>query len=273
MRDVYRVHRVGDTGVVALAGVHLAIERGEFVALLGPSGSGKSSILNLLGGLDRASAGTVAIDGDDIGLLSDAERTRLRAEQVGFVWQGAVHNLMPYLSVIDNVRLPRSIGGRWGGLRRRRARDGNADQLLEAVGLRARRDHRPPELSGGEQQRVAIAIALANDPGLLLIDEPTAELDAVSAARVLDACRVVSDVNGVTVVMSTHDVLAAERADRTVHVRLGRVLIRGAPIPRVDEHGRVRLPNEAVAALGDGELETLVDEHEVRLRPQRGRRG
>jgi putative ABC transport system ATP-binding protein len=260
-RHVYKVYRIAETGVVALGGVDLDIQQGEFLAVVGPSGSGKSTILNLVGGLDRASAGAVEVDGQDLGLLSDDDLTQYRAERVGFVWQGTARNLVPYLSVRENVRLPGTIHRSIEQARRR-----SADDLLELVGLGDRRHHRPGMLSGGEQQRAAIAVALANTPRILLADEPTAELDSVSAATVLDAFRAVNREFGVTIVMVTHDLISARAAERRIRVRDGRVLHEGVPVAPIGEDGRVHLPEDAVASLGDGELEAEVSADEVRLR-------
>jgi ABC-type lipoprotein export system ATPase subunit len=261
LRHVYKVYRVAETGVVALGGVDLDVAPGEFLAVVGPSGAGKSTILNLVGGLDRASAGTVEVDGQDLGLLGDDELTRYRAERVGFVWQGTARNLVPYLSVRENVGLPAAVDRRGDHGRRR-----DADELLGMVGLADRLRHTPASLSGGEQQRAAIAVALANTPAILLADEPTAELDSESAATVLDAFRAVNREFGVTVVIVTHDRAAARAADRRIRVRDGRVLHEGAAVEPIGHDGRVRLPDEAVAALGDGDLEAEVSPDEVRLR-------
>jgi ABC-type lipoprotein export system ATPase subunit len=260
-RHVYKVYRIAETGVVALGGVDFDIAGGEFLAVVGPSGSGKSTILNLVGGLDRASAGAVDVDGQDLGLLSDDDLTAYRAERVGFVWQGTARNLVPYLSVRENVRLPGTIHRSV-----EQARQRNADELLDLVGLRDRRRHTPGMLSGGEQQRAAIAVALANTPRILLADEPTAELDSASAATVLSAFRAVNREFGVTIVMVTHDLVAARAADRRIRVRDGRVLHEGTPVSPIAEDGRLRLPDDALAALGDGELEAEVTPDEVRLR-------
>jgi ABC-type lipoprotein export system ATPase subunit len=259
-RHVYKVYRVGETGVVALGGVDLDIPPAEFLAVVGPSGAGKSTILNLIGGLDRASAGVVEDDGQDLRLLEDDELTAYRAERVGFVWQGTARNLVPYLDVRENVRLPAAVDRAEHATRR------DADDLLELVGLGARSKHTPGMLSGGEQQRAAIAVALANTPAILLADEPTAELDSESAAAVLEAFRAVNREFGVTIVMVTHDLGAARTADRRIRVRDGRVLHEGVATTPIGDDGRVRLPDEAVAALGDGDLEAEVGPDEVRLR-------
>src|SRR5947208_3120164 len=215
-RHVYKIYRVADTGVVALSGVDLEIDRGEFLSVVGPSGSGKSTILNLIGGLDRATAGDVEVDGVDLARLSDEELTRYRRDAVGFVWQGTARNLVPYLTLRENVRLPQAAGGQatWTGKR--------TDQLLETVGLADRARHRPGQLSGGEQQRAAIAVALSNLPSVLLADEPTAELDSASAERVLAAFRDANREFRLTVVMVTHDLVAAGKADRMLRLRDGR---------------------------------------------------
>lgn len=261
LRHVFKVYRVSDTGVVALGGVDLDIPRGEFLAVVGPSGAGKSTILNLLGGLDRASAGTVEVDGHDLGLFGDDALTAYRAERVGFVWQGTARNLVPYLSVRENVRLPRVLHRGVAEDRRR-----GSDELLNLVGLADRANHKVGQLSGGEQQRAAIAVALSNTPTLLLADEPTAELDSVSSDRVLEAFRAVNREFGVTIVMVTHDLAAARRADRRIRVRDGRILTEGVHVDPVGDDGRVRLPDDAVAALGGAELEAEITPDEVRLR-------
>jgi putative ABC transport system ATP-binding protein len=265
--NVVKVYRIADTGVLALGGVTFEVARGEFLAVLGPSGSGKSTTLNLIGGLDRASAGSVVVDGQDLGLLGDEALTRYRAERIGFVWQGTARNLVPYLNVRDNVRLPSAV--------RRRvvsARERDADELIGAVGLADRRDHLPGQLSGGEQQRAAIAVALANTPSILLADEPTAELDSESSELVLSAFEAVNAAFGVTIVMVTHDLAAARRAGRRIRVRDGQVMHEGTPMDPVGADGTVRLPHEAAAALEglDLEMELRDDEVWLRRRQERG---
>jgi ABC-type lipoprotein export system ATPase subunit len=260
LRHAFKVYRVSDVGVVALAGVDLDVAPAEFLAVVGPSGAGKSTILNLIGGLDRASAGVVEVEGQDLALLTEEALTEYRAERVGFVWQGTARNLVPYLSVRDNIRLPATVR------RTRVAKKHDVDGLLELVGLTDRAKHTPDMLSGGEQQRVAIAAALSNTPAILLADEPTAELDSESAANVLDAFTAVNHEFHVTIVMVTHDLMAARRAHRRVRVRDGRVLHEGVPVDPIADDGRVRLPADAVAALGGVDLEAEITHEEIRLR-------
>jgi ABC-type lipoprotein export system ATPase subunit len=266
-RRVFKIYRIADTGVVALAGVDLEIHEGEFLAIVGPSGAGKSTIVNLIGGLDRASAGAVEIDGRDLGRLSEDELTDYRRGQVGFVWQGTARNLVPYLSVVENVRLPAVARGVTIPATRR-----TPLELLDLVGLAPRARHRPGQLSGGEQQRVAVAVALANVPRILLADEPTAELDSESAARVLEVLEAVNREFGVTIVMVTHDLVAAHHAHRVVRLRDGHLLVAGTPADPIAADGRIRLPTEAVDALANLDLEVEVRDGEVRLR-RRGEGG
>jgi ABC-type lipoprotein export system ATPase subunit len=260
LEHIYKIYRVADTGVAALGGVSFEIDRGEMVALLGPSGSGKSSILNIVGGLDRPSAGVASVAGRDLGRLSDAELTRYRRASVGFVWQGTARNLVPYLSLARNVEVPLLIAGRRGRERRRRIRE-----LLELIGLADRAGHMPAMLSGGEQQRAGLAVALANHPAILLADEPTAELDSGAAARTMEAFREASQALGTTVIVVTHDPASAAVADRTLRLLDGRIRHPASP-GRVEEDHRVRLPEDAVAALGAGDVDVEVAGHDVMLR-------
>ncbi|HEY3079253.1 MAG TPA: ABC transporter ATP-binding protein [Chloroflexota bacterium] len=216
-RGVERVYDVsGAEKVYALKGVDLDLRRGDLIGLMGRSGSGKTTLLNLIGGLDRPTAGEVMIDGQDVGKLSDAEATELRRHRIGYIFQSFA--LMPVLSALENVELPMHIAGM--GLTQRRRR---AVQLLELVGLGRRMHHRPFELSGGEQQRTAIARALANRPTLILADEPIAELDSVTGLQILKLLMRVRDVENVTVVIATHDATIHEVADRTYHIKDGRI--------------------------------------------------
>jgi ABC-type lipoprotein export system ATPase subunit len=216
--------RFGEGGarVTALDAVDLTVDAGEFLAVAGPSGSGKSTLLLLLGALDRPSAGRLRFDGRDLGDLPDGELARLRLQAFGFVFQQ--FNLVPTLTAQENVEAALAPLGRPGDQRRARA-----GGLLHRVGLAARRDHLPTQLSGGEQQRVAIARALANEPRVLLADEPTGNLDTATGEEVLALLRELSGERGQTLVLVTHDRGIAERADRVVEMQDGRVAARGGP--------------------------------------------
>ena len=203
-----------DGRIVALDGVSLELERGEFVALTGASGSGKSTLLNLVGALDKPDAGRIVVAGEDVGALHDA--TRYRAETVGFVFQ--FHNLIPTLTALENVQVP--LVGRVPRVERER----RARELLREFGLAKRETASPGTLSGGERQRVAIARALANDPRVLLADEPTGSLDSETGAQVISLLRRVRDEHGTTILLVTNDDAVAAGADRVLRLRDGRVI-------------------------------------------------
>ena len=211
--DLQREYRMGGEIVHAVRGVTLDVMRGDYVAIVGPSGCGKSTLLNLLGGIDRPNAGTVSIDGARIDRMNDREATRFRLTRVGFVFQRFY--LMPALTAIENIELPMAEAKVPSVQRVQRARE-----LLAYVGLEVRRDHRPAQLSGGEQQRVAIARALANKPTLLFADEPTGELDARTGAEMIELLGQVNG-DGTTIVVVTHDEELAKAAWRVVHMRDG----------------------------------------------------
>ncbi|HET7829797.1 MAG TPA: ABC transporter ATP-binding protein [Candidatus Limnocylindrales bacterium] len=210
-----RIYKLADLEVVALQGLDLIVEPGEMVAIVGASGSGKSTLLAILGGMDVPSAGRAVVAGYDLGRLSNSERTRFRRRVIGFVWQQTGRNLLPYLSAVENVELPMVLDGR-------KARRTRALELLELVGLGDRAAHRPDRLSGGEQQRVAIAVALANDPSVVLADEPTGELDSQTSAEVFGLLRGINKALGTTIVIVTHDAFVSEQVQRTVAIRDGR---------------------------------------------------
>ena len=219
--DVTREFRLGAGTVHAVRGISLEVREGDWVALVGPSGCGKSTLLNLLGAIDAPTTGRVEIRGRDTALLSDAEATRLRLREVGFVFQRFY--LMPQLSAFENVELPLAEARVATVERRARVRE-----LLDYVGLGARAHHRPSELSGGEQQRVAIARALANRPAFLLADEPTGELDAATGAEVINLLARLN-ADGTTLVIVTHDETLARAGKRVVQLRDGQVVRDGAP--------------------------------------------
>ncbi|SDN23159.1 ABC-type lipoprotein export system, ATPase component [Paenibacillus sp. yr247] len=212
--NLVKIYKMADIEVVALQGLDLHIEEGELMAIIGNSGSGKSTLLNMLGGLDRPSAGNLHVDGKDLLKFKESDLVKYKRETVGFVWQNNARNLIPYLTALENVELPILLQGR---RKRYRALD-----LLDAVGLSHRKNNKLNELSGGEQQRVAIAIALANQPKLLLADEPTGSVDTKMAIQILDLFRELNRTFGLTVVIVTHDPLLAKKVDRVVAIRDGK---------------------------------------------------
>jgi len=259
--NLVKIYKVADLEVVALQGLDLVVEPGEFIALVGASGSGKSTLMNILGGLDVPSAGRATVDGHVLGEMGRRERTNYRRRVIGFVWQQTARNLLPYLSARQNVELPMLLNGVGRGDRGRRATD-----LLARVGLADRAEHRPERLSGGEQQRAAIAVALANEPAVLFADEPTGELDTATAHAVFDVLRTINQELGVTIVVVTHDPLVSGQVSRTIAIRDGRTstetLHRRTTSEAGDHHviseeyavldrvGRLQLPPAYVEALG-----------------------
>ncbi len=222
VRKVTKTYRRGGQELVVLDKLDLVMESGHFYALMGPSGSGKTTLLNLIGGLDRPDSGELLVGGEDLARLDGAELSRWRAENVGFVFQG--YNLIPVLTALENVELPLLLAPL-----SRRARREQALYALELVGLADRARHRPRQLSGGQEQRVAIARAVASDPRILLADEPTGDLDRVSADQVLELLVRLNAELGKTILMVTHDPHAAERAQRIAHLdkgQLGRIEVK-----------------------------------------------
>ena len=216
--NLMKIYKTDETEVVALSGLDLTVARGELMAIIGNSGSGKSTLLNMLGGLDRPSAGSLLVDGKDLLKISDGDMVRYKRETVGFVWQNNARNLIPYLSAVENVEMPMLLNGGLSGRKRRE----RARELLTRVGLEKRRNNRLHELSGGEQQRVAIAIALANSPKLLLADEPTGSVDTKTTRMVLEVFRELSSALNLTVIIVTHDMAVSRGVDRVVAIRDGR---------------------------------------------------
>jgi ABC-type lipoprotein export system ATPase subunit len=257
--NLVKIYKVADLEVVALQGLDLVVESGEFIALVGASGSGKSTLLNVLGGLDVPSAGRAVVAGYQLADLGPREQTRYLRQVIGFIWQQTGRNLLPYLTALENVALPMAFDGVSEDVRRRRALE-----LLDKVGLADRADHRPDRLSGGEQQRVAIAVALANEPEVLLADEPTGELDSATAADIFELLRRLNRETGVTIVVATHDPLVSGQVSRTVAIRDGRVsseVLRHRASEAEEHHieteyavldrvGRLQLPRDYVEALG-----------------------
>ncbi len=200
----------------ALGGISFDVEKGEFVSIVGPSGSGKSTLFYILGGLTRATAGRVVVDGDDFAQLSDGQRTEMRKHKIGFVFQK--FNLLPTLTAQGNIEIAREIAGGDGVDKKR------FERVTEMLGIAGRLDHRPSEMSGGEQQRVALARALVNGPAIILADEPTGNLDSKNSETVLKMLRDANQQFGQTVLMITHNPQAAEIGDRIIHMRDGHVV-------------------------------------------------
>jgi ABC-type lipoprotein export system ATPase subunit len=254
--NLVKIYKAADIEVVALQGLDLHIEEGELMAIIGNSGSGKSTLLNMLGGLDRPSAGNLHVDGKDLLKFKESDLVKYKRETVGFVWQNNARNLIPYLTALENVELPILLQGR----RKRHL----ALDLLEAVGLSHRRKNKLNELSGGEQQRVAIAIALANQPRLLLADEPTGSVDTKMANQILDLFRELNRSFGLTVVIVTHDPLLAKKVDRVVAIRDGKT---SSEILRRKSYQEelLELEQGIIAADGDSHVEYAVIDKAGRL--------
>ncbi|MFI0410003.1 ABC transporter ATP-binding protein [Actinomadura sp. 3N508] len=254
--NLVRIYKTDGIEVVALQGLDLLVDAGELVAIVGASGSGKSTLLNILSGLDVPTAGVARVAGADLLTMASKERLRFRREQVGFIWQQTSRNLLPYLTAEQNVALPMRFAGR-----SRRARAARAAELLGMLGVGDCAGRRPHELSGGQQQRIAIAVAVANEPHVVLADEPTGELDTATGGEVFTALRRVNEELGTTVVVVTHDKQVTERVDRTIGIRDGRtsseVRRRSAEdgtrtaeeYAVLDRAGRVQLPKGFTAAL------------------------
>ncbi len=268
-KNVVKAFSVGDHEIVALRGIDYTMQKGEMVAIVGPSGAGKSTLLNLLGGLDTPTAGQLSVG--DLNLL-DMKRRQLadyRLRRVGFVWQNVGRNLLPHRSALRNVTLPMLMAG--VGVRQRIRR---AKELLAAVELADHMHKRPAQLSGGQQQRVAIAVALANNPHVLLADEPTGALDAASAEQVMKLIGELRDRYGLTILMVTHDMEMAGYADRVLTLRdgaLGQDLTEHADAapPTLDDEGRIQLPVAVRSQLDDAaRIAVEIRPEGVLLRPE-----
>jgi putative ABC transport system ATP-binding protein len=216
VRQLTKTYRVGEIDVHALRGVDLEVQKGEFIAVVGSSGSGKSTLFNVLGGLTPPSTGSVHIGGKDLSHMTNAERTNLRKDTVGFVFQK--YNLLPTLSAEDNIKIVKYIGGHGTDF------DAPFNEVLRLLGIAERLKHKPRALSGGQQQRVAIARAIVNGPAILLADEPTGNLDSQNSAAVLNLLKDLNERLGQTILMITHDEEAASYAHRRVHMRDGQLL-------------------------------------------------
>lgn len=262
--NLVKIYKSTDVEVMALQGLDLTVERGELMGIVGSSGSGKSTLLNMLGGLDRPSAGSLFIDGKDMLKFTEKDFIEYKRKTVGFVWQNNARNLIPYLTAQQNVEMPLLLSGFSG-------RSARAVELLDMVGLSHRRNSRLDQMSGGEQQRVAIAIALSNNPKLLLADEPTGSVDTATAKLILDVFRQLNKVMGVTIIIVTHDTKLSAQIDRVVAIRDGKTsaeLVRKASaksfgelteeaeqagheeLSVLDRAGRLQIPKEYLEELG-----------------------
>ncbi|MGW0117170.1 ABC transporter ATP-binding protein [Streptomyces sp. NPDC003327] len=255
-----RIFTTDGVEVQALQGLDLLVKEGELMALVGASGSGKSTLMNILAGLDVPTAGAARVAGCDLLAMDGKARLRYRREVVGFVWQQTARNLLPYLTAAQNVALPMQLRGRARRMAER------AEELLSMLGIAEIRDRRPHQLSGGQQQRVAIAVALANNPSVLLADEPTGELDSATGEQVFAAFRRANEELGTTIVIVTHDLAVASEVRRTVAIRDGRTsseVLRRTEVDdegqeslvareyaMLDRAGRLQLPAEYTRALG-----------------------
>ncbi|MFJ9916310.1 ATP-binding cassette domain-containing protein [Actinacidiphila glaucinigra] len=257
-----RIFTAQGVEVQALQGLDLLVRQGELMALVGASGSGKSTLLNILAGLDTPTAGAASVAGFDLLAMNSAARLRYQREVVGFVWQQTSRNLLPYLTALQNVILPMRLAGRVKGRNERAERAG---ELLAMMGVGHCADRRPQQMSGGEQQRTAIAVALANHPSLVLADEPTGQLDSATGEQVFAAFRTANEELGTTIVVVTHDQAVATAVDRTVAIRdgrtasevvrrtsvddEGRTTVHASEYATVDRSGRLQLPRDYTHAL------------------------
>lgn len=239
--NLVKIYKIGEIEVFALQGLDFSVQAGEMIGIVGASGSGKTTLLNVLGGLVRPSAGQVTVNGHNLLKLSDRELDHYRRTEVGFVWQQGARNLIPYLSALENVHFPMTLNRFMGKEARERAR-----MLLDLVGLGDRMDHYLQALSGGEQQRVAIAVALANNPSILLGDEPTGELDSMTAQTIYDIFRKLNQELGMTTLIVSHDPDVARQVDRVVSIR----------------DGQMASETVRVAKLAEGESDTAETDNE-----------
>jgi ABC-type lipoprotein export system ATPase subunit len=267
-KQVVKAYKVDDHELVALRGIDFEMEKGEMVSIIGPSGAGKSSLLNLLGGLDTPTAGQLTVDGQNLLNMKGRKLADYRLRKVGFVWQNVSRNLLPNRSALRNVTLPMMMAGVSPWTRGKQARE-----LLDAVGLSDKANQRPAALSGGQQQRVAIAVALANQPILLLADEPTGALDRQSAAQVVELLQTLRQRYGLTILLVTHDLEVAAHADRVLTLRDGAlgqdISKRGDDSPRLDEAGSIRLPETVRSVLSEAShISVEIRPEGVLLRPE-----
>ncbi len=275
--NLVKIYKTKDIEVLALQGLEIEIQKGELMAIIGNSGSGKSTFLNMIGGLDRPSAGRLIVDGQDLFKMSEKDLVLYKKKTVGFVWQNNERNLLPYLTALENVQMPMLFDA---SAKRKKER---ALELLELVNMSHRKNNRLSQLSGGEQQRIAIAIALANSPKILLADEPTGSVDVKTSSYLLDMFRKLNEELGLTVVIVTHDTHLARKVQRVVSIRDGKISAERILRPSyrlqdvggfeeethdefaiLDRAGRVQIPKEMLESLG-------VNGNQVRMELKDGR--
>ncbi len=281
--NLVKIYKVADLEVVALHGLDLKVRKGEMMALVGASGSGKSTLLNIIGGLDSPNAGEVRVGDHELLSMDNRERARYKREVVGFLWQQPERNLLPYLSALENIEMPMMLADKTSAkIKRRRALE-----LLDVLGLADRSQFRPDQLSGGEQQRIALAVALANNPSLLLADEPTGQLDSNGARQVFEALRQLNQTFSTTIVIVTHDPQIAARVDRIIGIRDGRTSTEirrtghktdGSPQDDewviLDRSGRLQLPQVYVDSLRMRErVKVRLEDDHVSVWPDGGNLG
>ena len=278
-----KIYETDDKKVMALEGLDLSVETGEMLAVIGKSGSGKSTLLNMIGGLETPTAGILTIDGKDISTYSEDEMVRYRRDKVGFVWQKSAENLFPYLTVIQNVEAPMLFEKKVNhnnkkfdkSKKNKKCEDKSTNEnyaleLLRAVGMEKHKDKLPSQLSGGEQQRTAIAVALANKPDILLADEPTGAVDTKTADQIYELFHELNRKLGITIIIVTHDMALADRVDRTVLISDGKVStekLKERPAMEytvLDKAHRIKLTDEMLVAAG-------IDSNKVRIDVQDGK--
>lgn len=275
-----KIYKTKQTEVLALQGLDLTVEAGEFTALIGNSGSGKSTFLNMIGGLDRPSAGSLIVGGKNLFTMTDKELVKYKRNEVGFVWQNNARNLLPYLSAVENVMLPMNISSE--GKKKQKALE-----LLEMVGMAHKKHSRLNMLSGGEQQRIAIAIALANSPKILLADEPTGSVDTKTADQIFDIFTELNK-NGQTILIVTHDIALSKKVRRVIAIRDGKIsserILKESYAERLkeaavdwraedtqeefvilDRAGRVQIPREILNQMGLADNKVLLEYHDNKV--------